>query len=571
MSSPEIKKVAESATAPTQENTSSTLISERFNGSASFEAGEVLSTRFDSLHLMSARWDADFYLAGDPSQGTENGQIALKVFPPQASGDLKRLELFLLEAFTAAKLTHRNIIRSSQPEQINGIYYYRLEHRPETETLKDLLDREGWLDIRTAVGVISQIADALEYAHERGVLHLRIQPEDILIDSHGTAFLTDFGIEQKSDLAWARMERASHCPIHYISPEQARGGALDVRSDLYSLGVVLYQLLTDRLPVDSEDPESVREKHLTQSPLSPHLYLPDIPVALSDVVTCLLEKDPARRFQDVRSFRAALEKSIASTAPPTLRVEEGQFKDPLAESQPPNQPTNKGAENDGSSPRANEQINHREEATTRVDTPVEVYSREQWETPSIRMIHPPPDSVHSVQSPPATAPQTRPQHRVEREQAGHLINAASPTVLSSQYATNSQLRPVILVVVLAIAAVGGLLVLARFDRPKNMNPTPVPVTATSSVRDAASDRSDPSSTTGDPDPSIINQPAASPQKLGNPNSQAESTATRAVADRGSSESRAQPGTMRRSQQRSGQPKRKWRRPSRYRGNYFFNR
>jgi serine/threonine protein kinase len=570
MSSPEIKKVAESATSPTSQTTSSTLISERSNGSASFEAAEVLSTRFDSLQLMSARWDADFYLAGDPSQGTENGQIALKVFPPNASGDLKRLELFLLEAFTAAKLTHRNILRSSQPEQINGIYYCRLEHRPEAETLEDRLDREGWLDIRTAVGVIYQIADALEYAHERGVLHLRIQPENILIDSDGTALLTDFGIEGKSDLAWARMERASHCPIHYISPEQARGGALDGRSDLYSLGVVLYQLLTDRLPVDSEDPESVRQKHLTQSPLSPHLYLSDIPVALSEVITCLLEKDPARRFQDVQSFRAALEKSIASTAPPTLRKEAGQFEDLLAGSQPPDQPTNKVVEIDATSFREDEQGNDREEATTGVDTRV-VSSREKWETPSIGMIHPPPDSVHSFQSPPETEPQTRPQPRVELEQAEHLINAVSPTLLSPQQATNSQLSPVILVVVLAIAAVGGLLVLARFDRSKNTSPTPVQIPATNSVRDAASVRSDPPSTTGEPNSSVINQPAASTQMPGNPDSQAESTATSAIANRGSSESRAQPGTVRRSQQRSGQAKRKWRRPSRYRGNYYFNR
>lgn len=309
MSSAEIKRIEGTASEPGWPGTTSQVTVGKLNGGASFDISEALSTRFDSLSRVSACGVALFYLARDLRNGAAGRLVMLKVVTGDVSA--QRLSLFHLEAASAQRLSHRNILKAGPPEELNGVHFSVLEHRPQAETLRQLIDREGWLDPRLAIGLIHQIADALEYAHGLNVLHLTIQPENILIDPDGVALLTNFGLQNRDDLAWAQLERSSHCPIHYASPEQAGGKPLDARSDLYSLGVTLYQMLTDRLPVDSEDAVSVRQKHLAQPPIPPHLYRPDIPLPLSAAVTCLLEKDPGRRFQNIASLRAGLDKALS--------------------------------------------------------------------------------------------------------------------------------------------------------------------------------------------------------------------------------------------------------------------
>ena len=405
---------------------------------AFFAAADVLSNRFDSLRLVAARRDADFYLARERAARADSGLIALKVLPRSATGDPHRLGLFRLEARAAAKLEHKNIPKSSPPEEFNGIHYTRIEHQPKAESLKHLIEREGWLDVELAIEIIYQIADALEHAHARGVLHLRVQPENILIDPDGKVTLADFGIDSRMDLAVAHSDRASLCPVHYTSPEQVQGGTLDSRSDLYSLGVVFYQMLTDRLPVHSAEPDSVRSKHLTQTPLPPHLYSSRIPLALSEAVTRLLEKEPARRFQDVASLRLGLGKMV---------------RPPVKASLPSDQPS----------------VKEEEESPASHDTLT--VARERWENPSIIRIEHPEVPVSTVESPSSAAQSIEPDVRLDdrvrpiERPSFHLMSEASQ---------DSSLSPIVLVVVLAAAVLVGILVLAHFSSARNPSPPSLP-------------------------------------------------------------------------------------------------
>ena len=440
MSSPEIKK-------PNGYEIGSGLNSflslESSTHGAFVETAEVLSTRFDSVRLVTARWDADVYLARERAAGANSRPIALKVLPTGAAGDPHRVDLFRREACSAAKLDHRNILKSTPPEEFNGLQYTQLEHRPKAESLKNLIDREGWLDVRLAIEIIHQIADALEHAHDRRVLHLRIQPDNVLIDPDGTATLADFGIEGRIDLSEAHRERASLCPVHYISPEQVQGGILDARSDLYSLGVVFYQMLTDRLPVDSTDSDSVRRKHLTQTPLPPHLYSSRIPLRLSEVITRLLEKEPARRFQDVASFRVELDNA---------------FRAPVTQVLPSDQPAAK-EDPDRETSRAIETSNA---------------GRERWEVPSIiRISHEaaldspialPEETAQPGKAVPIAGGLDDPEHSIERP----VFN------LIPQSSQSAPLSPIVLVVVLTAAVLFGILVLAHFNSGKNAAPPTLP-------------------------------------------------------------------------------------------------
>jgi serine/threonine protein kinase len=307
MSSPERQSLAQYSSASGRENKETTPKTSSRYGPA--DPKEVLSQQFGSLVLLERRHDCELYLARARSSD-DSQPILLKTLRSDVALDPKKLELFQLEAGAAAKLTHPNIVVSFPAENLEGVHFARIKYQPETTMLSQLLEREGWLEIEQAVGIIAQIADALDYAHECGVLHLRLEPRSILIGSNGTVLLRDFGIDEHGGVTWAQTRRAESCQVHYISPEVAGEHNLDARSDVYSLGVIFYQMLTDRFPIDAEDSVGIRSRHLTHQPLLPHYYSPETPEAVSEVIGRMLEKDPARRYQDMRSFRAALYNAI---------------------------------------------------------------------------------------------------------------------------------------------------------------------------------------------------------------------------------------------------------------------
>lgn len=282
----------------------------RPNGGSRIEPIDVLSDRFNLIESLGSRGDVRFYLAEDKTAGADASLVTLKVFTGTPAASAKELELFDLETSAAALLSHPNVIATSSPQEYKGVHFALIEHSSGVETLSELLDREGWLDIDQALNIVNQVAGALEHAHSAGVLHLRIDPENILIEPDGAVLVGDFGIGSGKQLAWAHKQRSRQCRAHYVSPEQVTEKPLDESTDLYSMGVVIYQMLTDRLPFDSEDSAQIRQRIITQSPLPPDLYRPEISPALSDAIVCLLEKNPEKRFQSVASFRAALDGSL---------------------------------------------------------------------------------------------------------------------------------------------------------------------------------------------------------------------------------------------------------------------
>jgi serine/threonine protein kinase len=330
---------------------------------SSIKAIAPLYKRFDSLKLIGASEGADYYAGLEMQTPAPPRIIKLKVLRPEAAADAKRLKLFKAETGAASRLKHRNIIDTGPVEVIDGLHFSVLNHDFACETLKEVLDRKGWLDLKVTIQIAQHIIEALSHSHKNGVLHLRINPENILLEAHGTALLEDFGVEAGSDFSWAQQERSRSCLAQFISPEQLRGEPLDSRTDIYLLGIVLYKMLTDRAPFDSRDPEAVMQKHLTQLPVPIHLLREEIPLWMSAVVGCMLEKEPARRYPSADALQSALDDFASSRL--------GIVRQPI---EPPQ---------DAISGRAAALADH---AT---GLKPEGAAREEWETPSITVIDPP--------------------------------------------------------------------------------------------------------------------------------------------------------------------------------------
>jgi TonB family protein len=277
----------------------------------------ILSEEFQILRELTKTRACSTYLARDlraPAGGDPDtaGLVRLKVLSGPAAGDARQVELFRLEASAAASLSHRNIVKAESAEEVGGVHFCVTEQRPGLITLGDHLKKKGWLSADEAVRVCQQIADALEYAHGHGVLHLALRPEDVLLDEDGNVFVTGFGISRSKELLWARQERSHHCAARYISPEQVVAADADQRSDLYLLGLLLYEMLTDRAPFESGDETSLRLKHLTRTPEPPHTFRQELSRALSQIVMDLLAKRPDGRPFCASTLKAALERCVAS-------------------------------------------------------------------------------------------------------------------------------------------------------------------------------------------------------------------------------------------------------------------
>ena len=253
----------------------------------------ALADRFTVLKQLAGSQSAEFYLARPVSNG--QGLVKIKVLAPRAACDFRRRELFRLEARAASKLDHGSIVRTSEAVEIDGINLCVIEHRPWVETLRDLLQRRGWLELDHAARIINQIASAVSHAHRSGVLHLRLTPENILIEPNGHVLVIDFGIDAGDEMAWAHRERSLGLTASYMSVEQMLNQALDHRSDIYALGLLLYEMLTDRVPFDSCDTDYLKRQRATHSPLPPYILSTGVAPAVSDIVMDLLERDPAKR------------------------------------------------------------------------------------------------------------------------------------------------------------------------------------------------------------------------------------------------------------------------------------
>lgn len=268
----------------------------------------ALEERFLIQELLHVSDRTTCYLAQEIRTGR---LLRLRVLSERAARDARQIELFRLEAQASATLRRPNIVSTSPAEQLNSIHFCTSVNVREAETLRDLLRRQGWLDTTQAVSFALQVADALAYAREAGVLHLKLQPERVLLTPHGMALVTGFGIAANEELAWAHRARARRCVPAYLSPELAADYSAGHRSDLYCLGVLLYEMLTDRLPFEADDLNALQRKRALRVPIAPQLVSPHVPETLSLLVLSLLERQPEKRPDDVTKVQATLRRVMA--------------------------------------------------------------------------------------------------------------------------------------------------------------------------------------------------------------------------------------------------------------------
>src|SRR5205814_298087 len=254
--------------------------------------GTVFDGRYKIVRKLGAGGMADVYLAEDQELGR---LVAIKILNDRHAADDQFIERFRREAKNAAGLSHPNIVSIYDRGEAEGTYYIAMEFL-DGRSLKELIVGRGPAPVNVSVEYVRQILSALRFAHRHGIVHRDIKPHNVLVDREGRVKVTDFGIARAGT---SQMTEAGSIvgTAQYLSPEQARGGEVDQRSDLYSLGVVLYELLTGQTPFDGDTPVEIAMKHLSNVPQQPSALRKDIPHELDMVVMRALAKDPEDRYQ----------------------------------------------------------------------------------------------------------------------------------------------------------------------------------------------------------------------------------------------------------------------------------
>jgi len=235
-----------------------------------------------------------------------NRFVAIKILKPEFTKDLKFIENFRRESQSAASLTHPNIVNIYDVGKEGNIHYIVME-LIEGQVLSDIIKNEGPMEFVKAIDIVKQIALALSFAHKNHIIHRDVKPHNILITQEGTAKITDFGIAKAVNSGTIVGNTGTIMgSVHYFSPEQARGGYVDEKSDIYSLGIVLYELVTGRVPFDAENPVAVALMHMNNEMVPPSQYVPEIPSALEDIIMKATNKYQVNRFKTASEMYDAL-------------------------------------------------------------------------------------------------------------------------------------------------------------------------------------------------------------------------------------------------------------------------
>src|SRR5215207_659631 len=267
----------------------------------------LLNTLFDGRYRIVRKLGtggmANVYLAEDEVLGR---RVAIKILNDRHAGDGQFVERFRREAKNAASLSHPNIVSIYDRGEAEGTYYIAMEYL-DGRSLKELIVARGPAPIHIAVDYARQILTAIRFAHRHGIVHRDIKPHNVLVDGEGRLKVTDFGIARAGV---SQMTEAGSIigTAQYLSPEQARGAPVDQTSDLYSVGVVLYELLTGVVPFSGDTPVEIAMKHLSDPPRPPSVERSDIPPDLDMIVLRALAKDPDDRFQTAEEMDAELER-----------------------------------------------------------------------------------------------------------------------------------------------------------------------------------------------------------------------------------------------------------------------
>jgi serine/threonine-protein kinase len=262
----------------------------------------LVDSRYLILRRIGSGGMADVYCAEDTHLGR---QVALKVLHRRFAQDQEFVERFRREASAAAGLQHPNVVGVFDRGKHDGTYYIAMEHLPG-RTLKEIVTTEAPLAQERVVDLGTQILHAAGFAHRHGVIHRDFKPHNVIVDDSGSVKVTDFGIARAG--ASEMTETGSIMgTAQYLSPEQAQGHAVTAASDLYSIGVMLYEMLAGRLPFEGDSAVSVALKHLSEPPPPISQFRPDVSPALESVVMAALAKDPAHRWQTADDFAEALQ------------------------------------------------------------------------------------------------------------------------------------------------------------------------------------------------------------------------------------------------------------------------
>jgi eukaryotic-like serine/threonine-protein kinase len=274
----------------------------------------LIDSRYKVLTRIGSGGMADVFCAHDEQLGRK---VALKLLHARFAQDAEFVERFRREASAAAGLQHPNVVGVYDRGEWDGTYYIAMEYLPG-RSLKELIQQEAPLDPVRAIDLTVQILKAARFAHRRGIVHRDLKPHNVLVDDEDRVKVTDFGIARAgaSDMTETGSIMGT---AQYLSPEQAQGHAVAETSDLYAIGVILFELLTGHVPFDAESAVTVALKHVSEPPPPPSAFDPAVPPELETIVLWALEKDAARRPQDADAFIAALEEArdlvVAREAP----------------------------------------------------------------------------------------------------------------------------------------------------------------------------------------------------------------------------------------------------------------
>lgn len=266
--------------------------------------GTYLQERYEILELIGSGGMSDVYKAKCHKL---NRLVAIKVLKEEFSNDAGFVSKFKMEAQAAACLSHPNIVNIYDVVDEGNLHYIVME-LIEGITLKSYIGKKGKLEIKEAVGIAIQVAQGIAAAHEQNIIHRDIKPQNMIISRDGKVKVADFGIARAATSQ--TMTVSAMGSVHYISPEQARGGYSDTRSDIYSLGVTLYEMVTGRVPFEGDNTVTVALAHLEEPITRPSIYNPEVPVSLENIILKCTEKKPERRYSYVTDVIADLRRVL---------------------------------------------------------------------------------------------------------------------------------------------------------------------------------------------------------------------------------------------------------------------